>query len=123
MKKVGVEVKSIHGDKLQEERNVILREFLEEKFPILISTGLLGRGMDLLNVNQVINFDMSTTIEQYQHQIGRVGRRGKKGLAISFVNLTSKSLLPALYTLLSISHAHLPVELSRYASQKSLHSN
>jgi ATP-dependent RNA helicase DDX59 len=62
-KVVGIEARSIHGDKSQQERSTILSAFKQSDFPVLVATGVLGRGIDLLNVTQVINFGTSSLLE------------------------------------------------------------
>jgi len=75
----------IHGDLPQEERLDRYKKFKEYKSRILVSTNLFGRGVDIERVNIVINFDMSTDSNEYLHRVGRAGRFGTKGLAITFV--------------------------------------
>lgn len=70
----------------QTERIKVYNEFKEGKFRIMISTDLLGRGIDIEKINVVINFDMPNEADQYLHRVGRAGRFGTKGLAISFIS-------------------------------------
>jgi len=76
----------IHGDLKQEERLDRYRKFKEYQSRILVSTNLFGRGVDIERVNIVINFYMPTTSNEYLHRVGRAGRFGTKGLAITFVS-------------------------------------
>jgi len=75
----------IHSDLKQEERLDRYRKFKEYQSRILVSTNLFGRGVDIERVNIVINFDMPTNSNEYLHRVGRAGRFGTKGLAITFV--------------------------------------
>jgi len=75
----------IHSDLKQEERLDRYRKFKEYQSRILVSTNLFGRGVDIERVNIVINFDMPTASNEYLHRVGRAGRFGIKGLAITFV--------------------------------------
>ena len=68
-----------------QERKKILSEFKEGKYRILITTDLLARGIDIQQVEIVINYDIPRHIETYIHRIGRSGRFGRKGYAINFV--------------------------------------
>jgi ATP-dependent RNA helicase UAP56/SUB2 len=68
------------------DRLRVYNEFKEAKFRIMVSTDLLGRGIDIEKINIVINFDMPHESDQYLHRVGRAGRFGTKGLAISFVS-------------------------------------
>lgn len=76
----------IHSDLKQEERLDRYRKFKEYQSRILVSTNLFGRGVDIERVNIVINFDMPTSSNEYLHRVGRAGRFGTKGLAITFVS-------------------------------------
>lgn len=78
-------VSVMHAELDQTERNVIMREFVSGSTRLLISTDLLGRGIDVQQVSLVVNYDMPEVMEQYLHRIGRSGRFGRKGLAINFV--------------------------------------
>jgi len=76
----------IHSDLKQEERLQRYKDFKEYKKRILVSTNLFGRGVDIERVNIVINFDMTGTPNEYLHRVGRAGRFGTKGLAVTFVS-------------------------------------
>uniref|UniRef100_A0A8C9EL31 RNA helicase n=1 Tax=Pavo cristatus TaxID=9049 RepID=A0A8C9EL31_PAVCR len=65
---------------------------LQEKYEVIVSTGVLGRGLDLVNVKLVVNFDMPSSMDEYVHQVGRAGRLGHSGTAITFINNNSKKL-------------------------------
>jgi ATP-dependent RNA helicase UAP56/SUB2 len=69
----------------QQERLERYKKFKEYKARILIATDLLGRGVDVERVNIVVNFDMTSDSNQYLHRVGRAGRFGTKGLAITFI--------------------------------------
>jgi ATP-dependent RNA helicase UAP56/SUB2 len=75
----------IHSRMKQEERIEVYSEFKKFKSRILVSTDLFGRGVDIERVNVVVNYDMPKSDDQYLHRVGRAGRFGTKGLAISFV--------------------------------------
>jgi ATP-dependent RNA helicase DDX41 len=82
----GVEVCSIHGGKTQKERLEAIDQFKDKEKDVLVATDVASKGLDFDNVRHVINFDMPREIENYVHRIGRTGRRGKTGLATTFVN-------------------------------------
>lgn len=75
---------SIHGDRLQREREEALSDFKRGKMSILVATAVAARGLDIKNVTHVINFDLPKTIDEYVHRIGRTGRVGNRGKATSF---------------------------------------
>jgi len=78
-------VSQMHGDMTQAERDVVMREFRTGVSRVLISTDLLSRGIDIYQVNIVINYDLPLKRESYIHRIGRSGRYGRRGVAINFV--------------------------------------
>eukprot|EP01083_Nonionella_stella_P053227 140873_1 len=83
----------VYGRMKQEERIKAYRKFKDYKARILVSTDLFGRGVDIERVNIVINYDMPTDADTYLHRVGRAGRFGTKGLAITFVASADDSTL------------------------------
>merc|ERR1712188_102511 len=77
---------SIHSGLKQEERIARYKQFKEFQKRIMVSTDLFSRGIDIERVNIVINYDMPDEGDAYLHRVGRAGRFGTKGLAISFVS-------------------------------------
>jgi len=75
---------SIHGDRKQREREEALYDFKSGKRPILVATAVAARGLDIPEVNHVINYEMPTDVDEYVHRIGRTGRVGNEGKATSF---------------------------------------
>jgi ATP-dependent RNA helicase DDX23/PRP28 len=75
----------LHGGKQQQQRGVSIKGFREDTYNILIATDVAGRGIDVPDVAIVINYDMPNSIEAYTHRIGRTGRAGRKGLAVTFL--------------------------------------
>lgn len=76
---------AMHGDLKQEERLARYKEFKECKSVIMVSTELFGRGVDIDKIDFVINYDLPRDSDGYMHRVGRAGRFGTKGLAVSFV--------------------------------------
>ena len=76
---------SIHGDRTQHEREDALRTFRNGTTPIMVATDVASRGLDIKGVTQVINYDFPNNIDDYVHRIGRTGRAGHKGRAVSFI--------------------------------------
>jgi superfamily II DNA/RNA helicase len=85
LSKRGFKAESIHGDKNNSKRQSALRSFKENHVQILVATDVAARGLDIPNVSHVINFDIPATYEDYVHRIGRTGRGGNKGTALTFV--------------------------------------
>ena len=93
LREAGYRVDSIHSDKSQAQRKRALDAFTKGKVDILVATDVLARGIDVSNVDHVINYDLPDCPEDYVHRIGRTGRAGEQGFAISFVSPESKTAL------------------------------
>lgn len=76
----------LHSEKLAEERKQTLLKLTQQHIKVLVATDLVARGLDIKNVELVINFDLPNSTEEYIHRIGRTGRMDSKGLAISLIN-------------------------------------
>ncbi len=83
--KNGFAAGAIHGNKRQSQRERVLRDFRNNQIKILIATDVAARGLDVKDITHVINFDQPATYEDYVHRIGRTGRAGKTGQALTFV--------------------------------------
>lgn len=86
-RKYGLKADSFHGDLIQEDREFTLKEFKDKKIKILFSSDIAARGLDIDNISCIINFDLPRSPADYIHRIGRSGRAGREGLAISFITL------------------------------------
>jgi ATP-dependent RNA helicase DeaD len=75
----------MHGDLQQSHRERIMQGFRDGKITYLIATDVVGRGIDVSGISHIINYDLPEDVENYVHRIGRTGRMGKDGIAISFV--------------------------------------
>ncbi|KAJ0174069.1 hypothetical protein K1T71_010215 [Dendrolimus kikuchii] len=75
---------SIHGDRMQREREEALHSFKAGRHCILVATAVAARGLDIKNVDIVVNYDLPKSIDEYVHRIGRTGRVGNRGKAVSF---------------------------------------
>uniref|UniRef100_A0A8C9PH43 RNA helicase n=1 Tax=Spermophilus dauricus TaxID=99837 RepID=A0A8C9PH43_SPEDA len=107
---------SIHGDREQREREQALGDFRCGKCPVLVATSVAARGLDIENVQHVINFDLPCTIDEYVHRIGRTGRCGNTGRAISFFDPESDNhLAQPLVKVLSDAQQDVPAWLEEIA--------
>lgn len=91
----GFPTTSIHGARLQREREEALADFKRGKMPVLVATAVAARGLDIKDVKHVINYDMPQAIDDYVHRIGRTGRVGNKGKATSFFDPSTDGGLAA----------------------------
>lgn len=96
MERVGIKSLTFHGDKEQDERLDALNQFKEGATKILIATDVSARGIDVPDVDFVVNYDLPDQAENYVHRVGRTGRGRKKGEAISFCSEGEKPLLEAI---------------------------
>src|SRR5439155_10170250 len=81
----GLNVKALHGDMTQGQRDGVMLSFKGGRVPILVATDVAARGLDISTVTHVINFDVPVSPDIYVHRIGRTGRVGRSGRAITFV--------------------------------------
>ncbi|MDO6508672.1 DEAD/DEAH box helicase [Colwellia sp. 4_MG-2023] len=94
--KDGIKAKSLHGDKSQGARDKALLEFKEGKTRALVATDVAARGIDIADLGYVVNYELPYVAEDYVHRIGRTGRAGKSGLALSLVSPSEEWLLTAI---------------------------
>ena len=93
MERVAIPSITIHGEKDQGERSEAMKKFKDGEFQILIATDVSARGIDIPDVNYVINYDLPDKAENYVHRVGRTGRGVNKGIALSFCSENEKELL------------------------------
>jgi ATP-dependent RNA helicase RhlE len=86
LRKAGIKADEIHGNKSQNYRTNALEAFKNRKIQVLVATDVASRGIDIVNVSHVINYQQPQNMESYIHRIGRTGRAGKSGKAYTFVN-------------------------------------
>jgi ATP-independent RNA helicase DbpA len=91
--KQGISALAFHGDLDQNERSVVLTKFSNQSCLILVATDVAARGLDIKDLEAVVNFDLPTDAEVYTHRIGRTARAGKEGLAFSFFVRSEKEKL------------------------------
>lgn len=96
MERVNIKSQTIHGDKNQKERFKSLENFRKSDVKMLIATDVSARGIDIPNVDYVVNYDLPEQEENYVHRVGRTGRGTQKGYAVSFCSSEEKPLLQAI---------------------------
>ncbi len=94
-------VATMHGDLPQNQRNRIMAGFREGKITYLVATDVVGRGIDVMGISHIINYDLPHDPENYVHRIGRTGRMGRDGIAISFVTSEEGDMLTAIELLIN----------------------
>ncbi|MBW6459225.1 MAG: DEAD/DEAH box helicase [Bacteroidales bacterium] len=101
LKRQGILTEAIHGNKSQNARQRALRNFKERKIRLLIATDIAARGIDIDELSHVINYEIPNIPETYVHRIGRTGRAGLGGKALSFCDADEKAYLRDIYKLIS----------------------
>lgn len=108
----------LHGGKSQDQRQESLNGFREGKFNCLVATDVAGRGLDIPDVTHVVNYDVPVKIENYCHRIGRTGRAGKEGVAISLLTDEDTEVMYDLKQYLIATEAEIPPQLSNHPMAK-----
>jgi len=108
---LGYNVGILHGGKSQDQREDTLDMFRHNKIQILVATDVAGRGLDIPDVNFVINYDCPMKIQPYCHRIGRTGRAGKFGVAITFLTDTDTEVMYDLKSYLESTNSVIPPAL------------
>lgn len=83
--RAGYKANALHGDMSQMQRNRVIKQFKDREFTILVATDVAARGIDVPDITHVVNYSLPEDQESYIHRIGRTGRAGKEGIAISFI--------------------------------------
>jgi len=114
MDRVNLESATIHGDKDQKERDESMRRFKKGEVKVLIATDVSARGIDIPNVEYVINYDMPESAENYVHRVGRTGRGTQKGEAIAFCSTEEIDILREIEHKMGKSIKELSISKSEY---------
>ena len=118
MERVDIDALSIHGDKDQKDRFDVMTKIKAGKVKVLIATDVSARGIDIPNVDYVINYDLPEQAENYVHRVGRTGRGRNKGLAYSFCSPQEKELLEDIEDLIGKKVSVLDINKADYESVK-----
>ena len=103
LKTDGIKATAIHGNKTQSARTNALKDFKAGKIRVLVATDIAARGLDIESLPYVVNYDLPFVSEDYVHRIGRTGRAGMSGIAVSFVSEEEQKLLRSIEGLLKTS--------------------
>ncbi len=93
LRKEGIDCREIHGDLVQERRERVMKSFRTQRTRVLVATDLASRGLDVLDISHIVNYDIPEDSSAYVHRIGRTARMGKAGRAITFVTREEGHLL------------------------------
>eukprot|EP01024_Parvocaulis_polyphysoides_P038745 TRINITY_DN34921_c0_g1_i4.p1 TRINITY_DN34921_c0_g1~~TRINITY_DN34921_c0_g1_i4.p1 ORF type:complete len:434 (+),score=60.07 TRINITY_DN34921_c0_g1_i4:146-1303(+) len=117
LNKRGFKAVAVHGDASQQKRQEAVNQFKENNVPILVATDVAARGLDIPDVQMVINYTFPLTIEDYVHRIGRTGRAGKSGLSHTFFcPRADKSKAGELVNVLREAGQKVPEELLKFGT-------
>jgi superfamily II DNA/RNA helicase len=91
LRKGGLTAEPFHGELSQGKRTQVLTDFKTERLTVMVATDVAARGLDIAGLPVVVNFDLPRSTQDYTHRIGRTGRAGEAGLAVSFVTATTQA--------------------------------
>jgi ATP-dependent RNA helicase RhlE len=114
MARVGISSETLHGDKEQKNREEVLQRFKSGENTMLIATDVSARGIDIPNIDYVVNYDLPDKAENYVHRVGRTGRGKLKGKAISFCSKGEKELLEEIEKYITVPIQVAEVDKSDY---------
>ncbi|MDX8340093.1 DEAD/DEAH box helicase [Draconibacterium sp. IB214405] len=115
MARVEIDSDTIHSDKEQAERDNTMKRFKSGELKLLIATDVSARGIDIPNVDFVVNYDLPEVAENYVHRVGRTGRGNQKGKAVSFCSAEEREILDEIESFLDKEISRLDIEKSDYA--------
>ena len=118
--RMGLSSQTIHGDKEQASRVQVLNQFRKGEVKVLIATDVSARGIDIPNVDYVVNYDLPEQPENYVHRVGRTGRGTQKGTAVSFCSSEEKPLLAEIETYLNQPVARIDISKEDYMATRDL---
>lgn len=116
MQRIDIKTLTIHGDKDQKDRFNVLNQFRIGEVKVLIATDVSARGIDIQEVEYVINYDLPDVAENYVHRVGRTGRGDKKGLAVSFCSPEEKPVLDEIEAFLDQKIKELTIDKEDYSA-------
>lgn len=115
--KAGFPVASLHGGLDQSDRDTAIQDFKKKVKKIMVATSVAARGLDVEDLNLVINYDVPNHLEDYVHRVGRTGRAGKKGTAYTFIQQDEEQFAPDLIKALEQSGQTVPEPLKAIAEE------
>ncbi|KAJ2829680.1 RNA-dependent ATPase [Coemansia erecta] len=116
LQRKGYNCVAIHGDKAQNQRLDAIEAFRNGRIPLLVATDVAARGLDVPDVEYVINYTFPLTIDEYTHRCGRTARAGKKGVAHTFFTQEDKTHSGALVNVLKSANMNVPESLMKFGT-------
>jgi len=113
----GYKAAAIHGDKRQQDRDYVLKNFKSGRIQIMVATDVASRGIHVNDISLVVNYDFPQNVEDYIHRIGRTGRAGNKGTAITFFTQQDGKKAKPLVKILQDAGQQVPKELAAMAAR------
>ncbi len=120
LKKMNINSAAIHGNKTQSARESALLQFKNHRIKVLVATDIAARGIDVDELTHVINYDLPDVPETYVHRIGRTGRAGSSGIALSFCDVTERSSLKDINKLIGMKIPAFPHPFENNAEEAPL---
>lgn len=114
MERVGIQTLAMHGGKEQEDRLDVMKQFKKGGIKVLITTDVNARGIDIPDVDYVVNYDLPDVAENYVHRIGRTGRGVNKGRAVSFCSTEEKPMLEEIIAFLGKDIPEMKIDITDY---------
>lgn len=114
MQRVGVQTLTMHGGKEQDDRLTVMDKFKDGNIKVLITTDVNARGIDIPNVEYVVNYDLPDEPENYVHRVGRTGRGVQKGRAVSFCSTEEKAVLDKIQKYLGKEITEMKIDKTDY---------
>lgn len=121
LERANVQSITIHGDKDQQDRLKVMQQFREGTVKVLIATDVSARGIDIPDVDYVVNYDLPDVAENYVHRVGRTGRGTKKGLAVSFCSAEERPILDEIESFLQQPIQKQTIHKDEYSDTVVLH--
>jgi ATP-dependent RNA helicase RhlE len=123
LERAGVQSLTIHGDKDQHDRLDVMQQFREGTVKVLIATDVSARGIDIANVDYVVNYDLPDVAENYVHRVGRTGRGTQKGRAVSFCSTEERPMLAEIEAFLDKPINVMNITKGAYSETLDLHND
>jgi ATP-dependent RNA helicase DeaD len=117
LKTLGYSVGEIHGDLKQSQRDRVMAQFRKGEIDVLVATDVAARGIDVDDIDLVVNLDVPQVAEYYVHRIGRTARAGRSGRAITFVSPEDVYKMREIQHLANITISRIPIPTARDAAE------